>query len=296
MNGPSPSIGSLSIGYRALAVLVSGIQFFAVGALLFEIILGVRFPGLRSFPHSLGVSALLLLTGFLCGLGVDGTATKLWNFMARRGRFAFDRGGDSESALEHWMAKRSDYHRYPEVQGLEAWLVAQQWFWRSPRAAAEAGDLRLRLMLGKDSALNAALAWLLTLVALMVIPLRAGPGDPQASMWTLGGVASLTGVMLFWSLWGTMVRPEIEQPLLRLRRWWFWALLAVATIWLWVELRMTAEGIPTELWWVALGAAFGPGVIFTFVYVRIDSNALYHRMIRDAALIGEPGGSESGSE
>lgn len=229
-------------------MLVAGIQFFAVGVLLFEVVLDVNFPGLRSFTESLEVSTLLLLAAYLCGLAVDGAATKVWYYIGRKGPFAFQRGGDSDGEAESWLEVRTDLDRYPQLQNLDTWLVAQQWWWRSRQAAAEASDLRLPLMLGKDSAANAALAWGLSVIALVVVPLRAGSdATTQLSVWALGGAALITGGVLGWSLGSTMIRPEIERPLCRLKRWWLSGVIALVTLVLWGGLRVANADLPEEL-------------------------------------------------
>lgn len=106
----------------------------------------------------------------------------------------------------------------------------------------------------------------------------------------------MTGCVLGWSLGSTLIRPEIERPVCRLKRWWVSGVITLVTLGLWGGLRVAEADLPEELWWIALGAAFGPAVIFAFVYVRLDSNALYHRLVRDAFLLGEPGPTELEAE
>lgn len=299
MNLPaSTSSRVLSGSVRALAHLVAGLESLGVIALFLAVTCGVQLP---DFDPEFSLSTALIVSlgltlAYLLGLIVDGLATNLWAIWNRE-----DWG---EGALKPWARRRTNAqllfpYRTDRQTALQPWLSAQRWIWKSPLANKEFGDLRFRMMVGKDTALNVAVGILVCAVSLLVIPSRAYSAVIAEEPWVLLGALSIaTGVAVTRAQCRVLKVPGFGvRRRLRSRgklgpnwgMWWaiglgFWG----ANIWWYLYSVGTSTGELQSLLWLSPATALGPLIFFGFVHVRLDANAQYHRMVRDAEKVGVP--------
>lgn len=293
MNGLSvPQSGVLS-GYRSLAHVIAGLEFFAVVGLLLHVI-GEDIPGWSHvFGGSVTVGAILLVAAYPVGLIVDEVATRLWARIARK--------PDKPDQLRDWLAIRTGHPKEGDPCAIEAdlrdpatWRAAQRWIWTSREAAAELGDLRVRLMLGKDTALNAALAVLVAAAApFLSFALR---GDEiHSRFWILVVLGLATGAFVTCALRWRLANPDPEGRWRRPPRtdvdtkdWVAAATLLVTGDFIWWAVAPDFVWVPRFLPWLVGVTALGPLAVFGFAYVRITANRLYHGLVQEAARIEPP--------
>ncbi len=296
-----PSI--LSIGPRAVAQLITGVAALAVGVLFFALFLDRTFPGVDSlWQHlpmnlaargveprgTLATAVLLLLGAYVVGVVMDGVATLLWTAVARK--------DDDRDPLRDWMKARTEYEQLEmlQEQGETPWLDAQRWIWKSPRAHSEFGDLRLRLMLGKDLALVSVLGSAVCLAGVVSM----GFGVPASVVDPLYGealgipalvVAGLSFVVLVLeatALTRGLIAPPERDPK---PATYFAFLLATASlvtlVW---GIHGPAKPISTDGWWLVIGVILSPFIVFAFVHVRLEAQRLYNGLVADTCCLGPP--------
>lgn len=161
------------------------------------------------------VAALVVVAAYPVGLVVDSIATKLWRLIGRQ--------FNDSSKLRVLNARRTN-HPAPgdppetaaDLRRGSVWLRAQRWIWTSEGARAEFGDLRIQMMIGKDTALNALLAWFVCMAGLLSLPARS----PETG-YELGGIpgyAVIAGVVLFAALTAVLLSPREDVG-----RSWNWS-------------------------------------------------------------------------
>lgn len=312
MNGISSPRSGLVFGYRSLAHVITGLESFAVVALLWGIVLGNDLPAWDSLLDVV-IAAIVFVAAYPVGLIVDGVATKVWRLLARSLK--------KPTRPRTWLVRRTN----PPGWGKEVpetatdfdrdkrWLVAQSWLWSSEGARAEFGDLRFRMMLGKNSALNAFLGLLVCALGLFIMSpggrgiTYTAVGVPHPSFAAIQTLSVMTGTSLFLALWLVLISPRKQlerswEP----REWRFWArwigglgALGVTVFFIirFPELASTLGTEPDTILspffsssylWVAVGTALGPWLVFAFMYVRVDANRLYLGLVQDAERIGSP--------
>lgn len=316
MNGISATRSSALSGYRAAAHIIAGLELFAVVALLTWIIPGAELPKWELLLNVV-VAAALLIAAYPTGLVIDDIATKLWRLIGREFR--------DERSLREWNARRTDHPLADDSQETaadlrqnETWWRAQRWLWKSEGARAELGNLRLQMMVGKDSALNALLAWLLCIGGLWLGPVDMyvrtipfhvlfmsafGSPEAQAVPMPIADARLLiagAGIILFVALWIVLISPRRSTTRswapAELRFWGRWgagvlSVLVTVGFLLWfVRLLGALSGANSSFVLLAIGAALGPWFVFAFMYVRVDANRLYLGLVQEATEIGPPGG------
>lgn len=314
MNGLSAAQSGVVTGYRSAAHVIAGLGLFGVLGLLLHLVgaEAVGWSHLSRNPFAAG--ALLVVAAYPAGRIVDGVATRLWARIGRK--------WNNTDALRDWHAIRTRHptegeprHREADLRDAPTWRAAQHWIWSSSEAAAELGDLRVRLMLGKDMALDAALTVAVAAAApllcdpsgrrdrpALLVPVRPGsrdrglplvrsrvdpdaPGQGGRLEEALGWILTHPGKEGDWR------RPPRREADIS-ARWTAFTLLLVASDAVWsVWVCLTAPdlfSVPNDLFWLVGVVALGPLVVFAFAYVRIEANRMYHGLIQEAAKIGRP--------
>lgn len=286
MTGVSSTRAGVVSGYRSLGHVIGGLELFAVGALLLHV-LGKDIPAWRQiFDGNLGVAAVLFVAAYPAGLIVDVIAMRLWESVIRKPGATTKYG---RPAMQDWYAIRIAHPRSgdplkddADPRDPETWREARRWFWTSGEALGEIGALRLRTKVGRDTAVNAALAVLIAAASPWFSwAIRGSETDP--AFWALVGLGLGTGAFITAGLWWKLTHPKPavgDEP----RRVWFGAagLLLGGDV-SWIALAPAVVVVPADLPWLVAAAALGPLVVFALVFDRTHAGRSLIGATRGAA-------------
>lgn len=317
--------------FRSLTRSIGGAEFTAVVALALHLMGVPVVDGMKYVAPSAWLSggwiprgwdsvALVAAVAFVAaivgvmyvlGLVVDYWATDAWSWISRRGGKRDDDSSGSEErardltsrpVLKRWADNRSQYYlieqaaqilvdrRLPDdLDNLPPWLRTQRRWWDSDNAASQLSDLQMRLSIAKMTAFNAALASLVAVVGLV----WNHPG------WVVSGGPAAATILAAAGMGMVLTHPGGTEG--RCRPWWRTGITLAfvgGLVYLgWLRLCPAVDlGSPGPVEALSLTAVGGVYLAFGFAHVRTSTNALYHRIIRDAAGVDviEVDGSDTG--